>query len=152
MSATSSQDSIVEEITIRSSAARIFDALIDPAERLKWWGTEGRFQTTHMESDPRPGGTWSMRGIGIGGKPFTVRGKYLEIDRPRILAFTWLPDWQPDATETQVRFELEERDGVTRVRLIHSGLTPRDRESHKGWPQILGWLQTYATEAGLAAG
>jgi uncharacterized protein YndB with AHSA1/START domain len=137
-------DSIVQEITIKGSAGRIFEALTDPGERVRWWGSEGRFQTTHMESDLRPGGRWMMRGIGMGDKPFTVGGEYRQIERPRMLVFTWLPDWQDDATETIVRFDLEEKDGVTTVRLTHSGLTSESsRASHKGWPQILTWLQAY---------
>ena len=76
-------DVIVQEITIKASAKRIFEALTDPGERVRWWGAEGRFQATHMESDLRPGGKWTMRGVGMGGKPFSVRGVYREIERPR---------------------------------------------------------------------
>jgi uncharacterized protein YndB with AHSA1/START domain len=145
MNLTSEHDSIVEEITIKASAERIFEALIDPDQRIKWWGSEGRFQTTHMESDPRPGGKWVMGGIGMGGRPFRVEGEYREIRRPHVLVFTWLPDWQGDATESLVRFDLDEKDGRTTVRVTHSGLvTQTSRNSHKGWPQVLGWLQAYA--------
>ena len=84
---------------------------------------------------------------GPGGKPFLVEGEYRQIERPRLLVFTWLPDWQEDVTETIVRFDLEETDGVTTVRLTHSGLTSESsRTSHKGWPQILTWLQAYAEQ------
>ena len=49
-----------------------------------------------------------------------------------------------DATESLVRFDLEEANGVTTVRLTHSGLVSEtSRESHKGWPQILAWLRAY---------
>ena len=144
MRATVASDTIVQEITIKASAERIFEALTDPQQRLKWWGSEGRFQTTHMESNLRPGGRWEMRGIGIGGRPFRVVGEYRDVDRPRLLVFTWLPDWQGDATESLVRVELEEVNGVTTVRLTHSGLVSEtSRESHKGWPQILAWLRSY---------
>ena len=137
-------DVIVQEITIQAPAERVFEALTDPAQRVKWWGAEGRFQTTHMESDLRPGGAWLMRGVGMGGRPFTVRGVYRTIERPRLLVFTWLPDWQENATETLVRLDLEERGGVTTVRMTHSGLASQTaRDSHRGWPQILGWLQAY---------
>jgi uncharacterized protein YndB with AHSA1/START domain len=62
-----------------------------------------------------------------------------------LLIFTWLPDWQGDAVETLVRFELTEHSGLTTVRLTHSGLTTESsRLSHKGWPQILTWLQAYS--------
>lgn len=61
-----------------------------------------------------------------------------------MLEFTWLPDWQEDAAESVVRIELNEKDGVTTVRLTHSGLSPKGREGHRGWPQVLGLLQMYA--------
>ena len=145
MNPTSLNDTIVQEIVIKAPAERIFEALTDPAQRIKWWGAEGRFQTTHMESDLHPGGKWMMRGNGVGGRPFTVMGEYRQIEPPRLLIFTWLPDWQGDAVETLVRFELTENSGLTTVRLTHSGLTTESsRLSHKGWPQILTWLQTYS--------
>ncbi len=138
-------DTIVQEVTINAPAERIFEALTTPAERLKWWWrAEGRFQVTHVESDLRPGGKWMMRGIGVGEKPLTVTGEYRKIERPRLLVFSWLPDWQEDATETFVRWDLEESSGVTTVRLTHSGFTSESsRASYRGWPQVLRGLQTY---------
>jgi uncharacterized protein YndB with AHSA1/START domain len=144
MNPTSVGDTIVQEITIKGSADRIFEALTNPDQRVKWWGAEGRFQTTHMESDLRHGGKWMMQGNGMGGKPFQVSGEYRQIERPRLLVFTWLPSWQEEAVESVVRFELEEKSGITTVRLTHSGLTSEtSRISHKGWPQILSWLRAY---------
>ncbi len=144
--AESRADTIVEEITIRASAERIFEALTDPQQRVKWWGAEGMYRATHMESDLRPGGQWSTRGTGF-GKPFTVRGEYRIVERPRVLAFSWIPDWQQNAAESLVRFDLTERDGVTTVRLTHSGLTPEGRQAHRGWPQVLGWLKAFVEAA-----
>jgi len=113
----------------------------------QWWGGAGMFHTTRMESDLRVGGAWLQSGTGRDGGPFTIRGEYRVVERPRVLAFTWLPSWQPDAQASLVRFDLEERDGVTTVRLTHSGLTPQARQIHRGWPQILAWLKTYVTPA-----
>jgi uncharacterized protein YndB with AHSA1/START domain len=145
MSSTLTSDIIVKEIAIRASAERIFEALANPEQRVKWWGAEALYRATDTESDLRPGGKWRMRGIGMGGKPFTVGGEYRDIVRPRLLVFTWLPDWDADATETLVRFDLDEKDGITTVRLTHSGLTSESaRAHHQGWPRILGWLQAYA--------
>ncbi|MGH9446112.1 MAG: SRPBCC family protein [Terriglobia bacterium] len=147
MNPASISDTIIQEITITATAERVYEALTDPSQRVRWWGAEGRFQTTHMESDLRVGGKWMMEGIGLGGKPFTVRGEYRQIERPRLLVFTWLPDWQEDATESLVRVDLEEKEGVTTVRLTHSGLgSESSRASHKGWPQILTWLQAYVEQ------
>jgi uncharacterized protein YndB with AHSA1/START domain len=145
MRSTGTIGAIVEEITINASAERIFAALTDPAQRVKWWGVKGRFETEHMESDLRVGGRWMMGGVGIGGRPFKIVGEYRTIERPRVLAFTWLPSWDEEATETLVRFDLNERDGVTIVRLTHSGFAGEgSRTRHQGWPQILGWLKGYA--------
>jgi uncharacterized protein YndB with AHSA1/START domain len=145
MSAANTIDAIVEEITIKASAERIFEALTDPLQRVKWWGLKGRFETEHMESDLRSGGRWMMSGLGVGGKPFQIHGVYRAIERPRVLAFTWSPSWDTEATETLVRFDLNERNGVTVVRLTHSGFASEgSRTRHQGWPQILGWLKGYA--------
>src|SRR5215467_9134170 len=148
MNLAEARDTIVRQITIKGSAERIFEALTNPGQRVKWWGAEGRFQATQMDSDLRPGGRWAMRGIGIGGKPFCVVGEYYIVERPRLLVFTWLPDWQEGATESLVRFDLEEKDGVTTVRLTHSGLTSDGVRAHQGWPQILTWLQAYVERSG----
>jgi uncharacterized protein YndB with AHSA1/START domain len=140
-----SGDPIIEEIAIDASAERVFEALVNPDERVKWWGVEGSFQTTHMESDLRPGGRWCMRGLRINGHLFAITGEYTKIVRPRLLIFTWLPDWQEDASVSLVRIDLEEHDGVTTVRLTHSGLTAEaQRTGHRGWPQILSWLRAHA--------
>jgi len=142
MTTMSADDTIVQEITIEAPARRVFEALTDPEQRKEWWGSEGRFQTTLMESDLRVGGKWRMSGTGF-GRPFTVEGEYRTVEPPHVLAFTWLPSWQENPTETLVRFDLTEKDGTTSVRLTHSGLTPEALQAHKGWPQILGWLRDY---------
>jgi uncharacterized protein YndB with AHSA1/START domain len=145
MNPATASDTIVQEIQIHAPAARIFQALADPTERVKWWNAPGRFAMTHAESDLRVGGKWSMKGSGY-GQAVTVHGEYREIEPPRVLAFTWNPGWQPDATESLVRFDLDERDGITIVRLTHSGLiTDAARSSHRGWADILGLLYAYVS-------
>lgn len=139
---TNERETIVQEITIKAPARRVFEALTDPQQRKAWWGSPGRFETERFESDLRPGGQWSMSGRGM-DKPFTVKGEYRVVEPPRALAFTWLPSWQPNPSESLVRFDLTEKDGVTTVRITHSGLSAEGLQTHKGWPQILGWLRAY---------
>ena len=144
--ATTSTDTIVQEITIDAPARRVFDALANPSERVKWWtASDGRFRTTNMESDLRPGGQWVMSGMRGDGQSFSIKGEYRAVVPPTLLEFTWLPDWQGDQTVSLVRIELTETGGATHVRLTHSGLTTeRSRNSHRGWPGILAWLKAYA--------
>lgn len=142
MSSSNAVDSIVKQIIIKASAERIFEALTDPLQRVKWWGVEGKFQATHMESDLRPGGAWLMSGVGPEGKPFSMRGVYRTVERPRVLEMTWLPDWQEP--ETLVRFDLIEQDGTTTVRLTHSGFSSKaSRDFYRGWPWLLALLQAF---------
>lgn len=144
MSSTTASDALVHEIAIKGSADRIFQALTDPAQRVQWWGAQGLFQATHMESDLSLGGMWMMRGTGREGRPFTVRGEYLQIEPPRLLVFTWIRGGPEDPTESTVRFDLEESNGLTTVRLTHSGLVTESlRERNSGWPQVLTLLQAY---------
>lgn len=144
-SSITGSDTIVQEITINAPAERVFAAFTNPSERIVWWNPpDGRFRTTHMDSDLRPGGEYVMRGTRQDGSPFTVKGEYRIVQPPKLLVFTWLPDWQGDATESVVRVEFTDVRGDTRVRLSHSGLTTeRSRTSHRGWGQILSLLQAY---------
>jgi uncharacterized protein YndB with AHSA1/START domain len=144
MNPSGATDIIEVEITIDAPAARVFQALSEPEQRLKWWGGAGRFRATHMESDLRPGGKWLMH-FDSGGRPTSVGGEYRTIEPPHVLVFTWLPSWYENATETLVRFDLTENAGVTTVRVTHTGLaTPGDRANQRGWPDILAWLKGYA--------
>jgi uncharacterized protein YndB with AHSA1/START domain len=139
-------DAIVQEVTIKAPADRIFAALTNPAELLKWWAAEGRFKTVQVESDLRPGGKWMMRVEGSCGPEAlssTVRGEYREIDPPRRLTFTWIRD-EENAPETLVCWELDEDRGATTVRVTHSGLTSESlRARNSGWPLIQTLLQAY---------
>jgi uncharacterized protein YndB with AHSA1/START domain len=141
-----SEDTIVQEITIKAPAGRIFAALTNPDELLKWWAAEGKFRATHVESDLRHGGRWSMRLVSdrTGDASCTsVHGEYRAIDPPLLLIFTWIRD-EEHCTETLVRWDLEETDGVTTVRVTHSGLTSeRLRTRNSGWPMIVELLKTH---------
>lgn len=143
MSTTTVIDTIVQEITIDAPAARVFAALTIPEQCVKWWGIEGRFQSTRMENDLRPGGKWIVYGRRADGGDFTVRGEYRDVAHPTLLSFTWLPDWSDGATASLVRFDLKETNGITTLRLTHSGLTSdAARAQHQGWPLLLGNLRT----------
>ena len=139
-------DTIVQEITIDASPARVFDALARSEERLAWWGRTGRFRVTRMESDLRLGGRWTMWFETPRG-PASVTGEYRAVEPPHRLVFTWRPSWSNDA-ESLVRIEIEETERGTRVRLTHSGLsTEADRRSNSGWPDLLAALRAHLEAA-----
>lgn len=135
-------DVIVSEIEIAASADRVFQALIDPTQVLQWWGQAGVYRCTEFSADVRKDGNWRSEGVGPDGRPFRVRGRYLEVDPPRLLVHTWVASWTGDA-ETTVRWELKPQNKHIVLRLSHSGLSahPNIGESYRGWPRMLGWIQ-----------
>ena len=72
------EDTIVQEITIKGAAERIFAALLDPAETDGWWRTGKFSEVTHTETGAPVGGKWLMRVKGDCGPTgySTVTGVY----------------------------------------------------------------------------
>lgn len=140
------EDTIAQEIAINAPAARIFAALTDPAELLQWWRAENQFEVVHVESDLRPGGKWLMRvagACGPGQSASVVSGIYQAVEPPNLLIFTWNRE-NEDHPDTLVRWDLEERNGVTTVRVTHSGLnTEALRKRNGGWPLIVQLLHAH---------
>jgi uncharacterized protein YndB with AHSA1/START domain len=147
----STADAIIREIVINAPAERVFAALTDPQQRIKWWGAPGKFQVTEMDSDLRPGGAWAIRGTGPGAAAFSMSGEYRRVDRPHLLEMTWQMADRPDEPVTLVRFDLTEAAGATTVRLTHSGFTSDAvRERYQGWPWLLMLLKGHAEGATAA--
>jgi uncharacterized protein YndB with AHSA1/START domain len=139
---SSDQDTIVSEIEIAVPTERVFQAITDPRQVPLWWGQAGVYRCEEFKAELRPGGQWRSSGIGPDGCPFAVTGQYLEVDPPRLLVHTWIASWTGDA-QTTVRWELEPTATGTLLRLRHSGLGahPGIRDSYRGWPRMLGWIQ-----------
>ncbi len=141
---TPDNDVLISEIEIAAPPERVFQALIDPQQVLLWWGQAGMYRCTEFTADARPGGKWRSSGQGMDGGSFNVFGEYLEVDPPRVLAYSWTASWTGDA-KTTVRWELEPTPRGTLVRIRHIGLASRPElaQSYRGWPMILGWIRSY---------
>jgi uncharacterized protein YndB with AHSA1/START domain len=138
-------DAIVSEIHIAAPPERVFQALVDPRQVVKWWGGQGEgqsFRCRHFQCDLRPGGKWRGAGVDAQGHPFEVVGEYMEVDPPRLLVHTWVASWTADV-KTTVRWELSPTDRGTLVKHQHRGLAahPELARSFRGWPRMLNWLQ-----------
>lgn len=139
-----SPDEIVSEIHIAAQPDRVFQALVDPQQIVKWWGQGGVYRCTQFDGDVRTGGKWRCAGVGPDGGRFEVTGEYLEVDPPRLLSYTWIASWTGDV-KTAVQWELVPMNQGTLVRIRHSGLAahPEVAQSYRGWPRMLGWLQAF---------
>jgi len=140
------QDSLQLELHIAAPPERVFQALTDPSQLLHWWGQKGMYHCTSWTTDVRVGGRWHSEGVNdADGSPFHVGGEYLEVDPPRLLAYSWVASWT-GPLKTVVRWELTLEAGGTLVRLRHSGFAeaPGAVNSHyQGWVRVTGWMQAY---------
>lgn len=139
------EDRVVETIELAASPERVFRALTDPGELAAWWGDPRMYVTERWELELRVGGRWRCTGRGAQGGLFEVEGEYLELDPPRVVAFTWRPSWV-DVPPTVVRIVLEPTPSGTRLTWTHSGFVgyPRALADHRfGLPAVLGWLRAF---------
>jgi uncharacterized protein YndB with AHSA1/START domain len=142
---TPDQDAVVSEIRIAAPAERVFQALVDPKQVMSWWtGEEAPIESFTM--DKKRGGRWSYHtkqaSISHNGvSKFHCEGEVLEYDPPRVLAYTWVANWQDHtATRSVVRWELTPKGKETHLKLTHSGLKnlPDARKDYSGgWPGLL---------------
>ncbi len=152
-------DTVACELFIAAPPARVFDAIADPKQTARWWGQAGVHRIAEWKVDLRVGGKWSSQGELADGGSFRVEGEYLEIDPPRVLAYTWNCSTAAGPTKTVVRWELEaqsvhglhpggpQRAGTgTRVRIHHAGFAGNSAAAgahSEGWKHVMEWLLAY---------
>jgi len=152
---TSDQNTIFAEIFIAAPLERIFEAITDPAQMPLWWGQQGMYRITESKADLRPGGLWSSVGVSVDGTSSRVEGKYLEVEPPRRLVYTWVASWTGPLT-TVVHWDLEPHSAPgsqsgsqkagTLVKIRHEGFAaaPPAAATHAdGWKRVLGWLEGF---------
>ena len=123
----------------------VFDAWTTPDHMAQWFSP--MTTATVPKLDLREGGEYRIDMKGE-DSDYVHEGKYLKVDRPRELAFTWVSEGtQKQETVVTVRFE--EKDGGTLLTLTHDKLpTEESRENHRqGWTVICDKLEGIFAEA-----
>ena len=130
--------------------AEVWRALTDPKLIVKWWGDDTLYRMTRVEHELRVGGPVFYGGQftgGVqGGREFSATGRTLAVKAPVLLEYTrQYVDGLPIAGETVIRYELDERNGATRLCVIHSGFRcPQDRDAHAdGWRRVMNQLDKH---------
>jgi uncharacterized protein YndB with AHSA1/START domain len=137
---------ILASVEIEAPPERVYRALTDSSEIVRWWGSDELYWTKRWTSDLRVGGKWRADGLGSDGHAFAVEGEFLEIDPPRKLVHTWKPDWDGGAVTT-VSYSLEPIAQGTRVTVRHDGFGDRAescRNHGTGWERVLAWLAMFS--------
>ena len=148
---TPDQDAIISEVEIKAPAERVFQALTDPRQLLRWW-TSDECQTDYFEIEPCPGGKWRFgtkpsKLVVNGVSQFFCEGEVVECDPPRLLTYTWIANWHVDKSRrTTVRWDLTPVKGGTHVKVTHSGLSQEAaarKDYGSGWPGVVGALKQF---------
>ena len=142
---------------IAATPERVWQALTDPAFTQRYWSTT-------FDTDWRAGSriVWHNHGVTIDDPEQVV----LESEPPRRLSYTWhtfTPElatrfgWEEErlallAAEprSQITFELEPDDGLTKLTVIHDGFEPGSAVLESavlesisgGWPRVIANLKT----------
>ncbi len=113
----------VQAVVVRhfsASAERVFDAWLDPAVLGRWmFGPDVRDERiVRVNLEPKVGGRFSFV-VDRQGTEIDHVGEYLEIDRPRLLVFTWATrDSLPD--KSRVIVEITPAGEGCEVKLTHA--------------------------------
>ena len=137
--------------TFDATPERVFAAWTDPDQFGQWFGPVG-MKTVSCDLDAKVGGTWRLMGEGenIPGRQMpgrarpTVSGKYLEIEPPSRLVFTWAWHEQDDfasprGQESIVTIQFKAAGGKTEM--IFTQAVFKDEQARAA--HSLGWTGAF---------
>jgi uncharacterized protein YndB with AHSA1/START domain len=116
----------------------VFDAWTSEEVMRRWLHCGPDWETPTADVDLRVGGSIRIVMRDTDGDLHGAHGEYQVIDRPHRLVFTWTFDEHPDNRQL-IELEFSERDGVTTVVMINSGIATEGLEDS----QRTGWYLCY---------
>ena len=128
---------IERSIKVKVSPDKVFQAITQSADLERWFATKA-------ETDPRPGGGFTLRfDFSDPSHNHVQKGEYSEVVRGKLVRHSWANKLGP----TTVEWSIAANNGETEVRLTHTGWGSgaewdAQRDSHdKGWTGFLGNLK-----------
>jgi len=121
------------------SAERVYDAWLDRNTAGKWLFATPAGQMTVVEIDPRVGGAFTFIDR-RDGEDIAHTGEYLELDRPRRLAFNFrVPKFSDEATHISI--DIAPGASGCDLTLVHEGVFAEYAvRTEEGWKGILDGL------------
>jgi len=130
---------------------RVWEAWTNPEQLVKWQHSPSGDSKT-ADTDLKVGGEWRLvmrdkNDQDQSDHDVPVGGKYIEIDKPNKLVFSWLWEGQnPDTHTTTMTILLNKlEENKTELTLIQTGFPDQNmvNEHTAGWKEILGLLEEY---------
>ena len=123
-----------------ATVERVFDTWLDPAQARQFLFATPSGTMVRADINPRVHGQFVFTDR-RDGEDIEHTGRYLVIDRPRLLVFTFaVPKFS--AQETTVTVDVHPAEGGSEVTLTHEGVLPDYAErTQQGWGMILQGLE-----------
>ena len=146
--------------TIKAPPQKVFDAWVDPAQRMQWWRANEDMTCDLCTFDAKVGGAYRINMKSPDGEhEYITVGEILEYDPPHRLVTTWTwevdcrqpGDTSPPTVGTIVTLDFKPVKGGTELTLTHTGFAdaPQRDDHHKGWTGCLNTLQQRLDEGEL---
>ena len=128
------------EKTINAPIEKVFDAWLDPKMLAQFMTPMPGMPESDVENNAQEGGEFTIV-MHAGDDRLQHTGKYLEINRPDKLVFTWVSHRSVDDSIVTLNFTKTD-DGKTNVALSHVKFIDESaRSDHEGgWGNILDKL------------
>ena len=142
MSSPEDKASFVYAIYIRTTAEKLWRALIEPEFTKRYWAG------TWQESDWKVGAAWRIM---IPDGRVADSGEIVAIEPHKRLVLTWRNEFKPELTAegySRLTYEIEQQGDMVRLTLTHEIARPRSGKSQfieavsSGWPAILSSLKS----------
>lgn len=83
---TSDREIVISRL-VDAPRERIWEAMVDPAQVVHWWGPSG-FTTTIERMEVRPGGVWKHVMHGPDGTDYANCSVFKEVNKPECLIYS----------------------------------------------------------------
>ncbi len=127
---------------IDASCEALYDAWLEPAVTRNFFFATDDGEMVNAEIDPRVGGEFLMVDRRQ-GEDVPHGGKYLELDRPNRILFTFaVPADSGDSTEVELRFApIDSGCRVTLNHQLHPNWSEQRDKVQQGWEKMLADLE-----------
>ncbi len=126
------------EIRLKASVEKVWKAWTDPAEIIRWFGSDPGGKGVSAALDVRLGGSFEVSFHDSDLTGHTCSGTYQEVQKFRKLTFTW--HWKSEpGVESLVSVALSAEGDTTLMKFTHSRLGEGSGHNYQA-----GWESTFA--------